>query len=92
MTPYNKELDTSDLTKNQQLSAAWKKNSYPKVHKEMKEYCHILMTNESKARLLVMLGTQHNDIIRHSHHEQFILEKCMNVKIYYLALTLTLHS
>lgn len=48
--------------------------------------------NESKARLLVMLGTQHNDIIRHSHHEQFILEKCMNVKIYYLALTLTLHS
>jgi hypothetical protein len=49
-----------------------KKHSYLKVHKETKEYCHILMTNESKARLLVMLSTQHNDIIRHCHHEQFL--------------------
>lgn len=62
------------------------------MHKETKEHCHILMSNESKATQLVMLSTQPNDIIRHSHHEQFILEKCMNVKIYYLALTLTLHS
>jgi hypothetical protein len=93
MTPNNKELDTSDLTKNQQPSAAWKNILIPKCTKTWKNtvtYWWLMRVKQDCWWCWVPSITILSGIL--TMNSSLILEKCTNVKIHYLALTLTLHS